>query len=181
MKSLKVSSHYTFGLLVRLLVLALLAPSVTPLAVTHGASGSRRATTSGKPSTSSAPDAATKARVEENYGKLPLSFEANKGQTDARVKFLSRGQGYSFFLTPSEAVMTLSRAEAKEPDAKANKHTSATLRMKLVGANEQPRISGLDEQVGRSNYFLGNDPDSGRRTCRTTARSGTKASIRVWI
>jgi hypothetical protein len=54
--------------------------------------------------------------------------------------------------------MTLSRAEAKEPDAKANKHTSATLRMKLVGANEQPRISGLDEQVGRSNYFLGNDP-----------------------
>lgn len=34
-----------------------------------------------------------KIRLAENYGKLPLSFEANKGQTDGRVKFLSRGRG----------------------------------------------------------------------------------------
>ena len=33
------------------------------------------------------------------YGKLPLSFEINRGQTDSRVKFLSRGSGYSLFLT----------------------------------------------------------------------------------
>jgi hypothetical protein len=46
------------------------------------------------------------------YGQLPLSFEANRGQTDARVNFLSRGAGYSFFLTPSKAVMELQRAAA---------------------------------------------------------------------
>jgi hypothetical protein len=34
-----------------------------------------------------------------SYGKLPLSFEANQGQTDPQVKFLSRGKGYSLFLT----------------------------------------------------------------------------------
>src|SRR6267154_1992080 len=28
----------------------------------------------------------------EGYGKLPLSFEANQGQTDGQVKFLVRGQ-----------------------------------------------------------------------------------------
>ncbi len=39
------------------------------------------------------------------YAKLPLSFEANQGQTDARVKFLSRGRGYSLFLTGDEAVL----------------------------------------------------------------------------
>lgn len=33
------------------------------------------------------------------YGKLPLSFELNQGQTDGRVKFLTRGRGYSLFLT----------------------------------------------------------------------------------
>ncbi len=28
-----------------------------------------------------------------SYAKLPLSFEANQGQTDARVRFLLRGPG----------------------------------------------------------------------------------------
>lgn len=39
----------------------------------------------------------TQARVSESYGKLPLSFEANWGQTNPQVKFLSRGSGYSLF------------------------------------------------------------------------------------
>src|SRR2546421_9546693 len=42
-------------------------------------------------------DPATKARVSEAYGKLPLSFEANHGQTDPSVKFFSRGQGYNLY------------------------------------------------------------------------------------
>ena len=37
------------------------------------------------------------ARILDGYGKLPLSFEANHGQADARVKFLSRTGGYSLF------------------------------------------------------------------------------------
>src|SRR5438552_3541482 len=44
----------------------------------------------------------------ESYGKVPLSFEANQGQTDPRVKFLSRGSGYTLFLTGDEAVLSLS-------------------------------------------------------------------------
>ena len=47
------------------------------------------------------------ARIAEAYGKLPLSFEANQGQTDSNVKFLSRGSGYSLFLTANEAVLSL--------------------------------------------------------------------------
>ncbi len=45
--------------------------------------------------------------VVEAYGKLPLSFETNQGQTASEVKFLSRGNGYSIFLTSTEAVLAL--------------------------------------------------------------------------
>ena len=40
---------------------------------------------------SSGPD--SRQRAVQAYGRLPLSFEPNRGQTDARVKFLARGQG----------------------------------------------------------------------------------------
>jgi hypothetical protein len=46
-------------------------------------------------------------RLAESYGKLPLAFEANTGQIDSRVKFLSRGRGHTLFLTATEAVMVL--------------------------------------------------------------------------
>jgi uncharacterized protein (TIGR03437 family) len=80
--------------------------------------------------------------------KLPLSFEANRGQTDSQVKFLSRGNGYNLFLTATEAVI-------RDPH-------SAVLRMKLVNANPASQIEGVDELPGKSNYFIGNDPQQWR-------------------
>src|SRR6266567_3076560 len=50
---------------------------------------------------------ATEARLADSYGKVPLSFEANRGQTDPSVKFLSRVSGYTLFLTGDEAVLSL--------------------------------------------------------------------------
>src|SRR5205085_10901460 len=44
-------------------------------------------------------DPKTQERISEDYGKLPLSFVENRGQTDSRVKFMSDGDGYSLFLT----------------------------------------------------------------------------------
>jgi len=49
----------------------------------------------------------------ENYGKLPLSFEANQGQSDPQVKFLSKGNGYTLFLTNKSAVLALTKPEKK--------------------------------------------------------------------
>jgi hypothetical protein len=42
-------------------------------------------------------DAKPPVRLVADYGKLPLSFEANQGQTDPRVKFLSRGGAMASF------------------------------------------------------------------------------------
>ena len=39
-------------------------------------------------------------------GKLPLSFEANQGQTDAQVRFPAQGGGHADFFTDDEAVLT---------------------------------------------------------------------------
>ncbi|MGA2966747.1 MAG: hypothetical protein ABSD64_11085 [Terriglobales bacterium] len=55
----------------------------------------------------SQPDPKAQARILESYGKLPLSFEANHGQADSRVKFLSHTGGYSLFLTGDEAVLEI--------------------------------------------------------------------------
>ncbi|TAL50061.1 MAG: hypothetical protein EPN89_05315, partial [Methylovulum sp.] len=58
-------------------------------------------------------------QVAAQYGKLPMSFEANRGQTDAAVRFLSRGAGYALYITPTEAVFSLRKAGTK-PDAGAD-------------------------------------------------------------
>ncbi len=52
------------------------------------------------------------ARAVEDFGKLPLRFEANSGQTDAQVRFLSRGRDYTLFLTGNEAVLSLRKPSA---------------------------------------------------------------------
>ncbi|MFQ5674234.1 MAG: hypothetical protein ACE5G9_14225 [Nitrospinales bacterium] len=69
------------------------------------------------PTTLSKPDEVTQARLVKAYGKTPLAFEANAGQTDKQVKFFSRGLGYNLFLTPTESVMVLSKGE-KQGDGK---------------------------------------------------------------
>jgi hypothetical protein len=79
----------------------------------------------------SKPDPKTQGRILENYGKLPLSFEANQGQTDARVKFLSRGSGYTLFLTSDEAVFNLRGSKSKDDASDA----SPQLRSRSVSEN----------------------------------------------
>ena len=103
------------------------------------------------------PDVAAQARMSAAYGQLPLSFEANQGQTDARVNFLSQGSGYTLFLTPTEAVMSLQQPASNQG---ANLHSAPgdVLRMQLVGANPAPAVVGLDPQAEKTNYFVGSDP-----------------------
>jgi len=110
----------------------------------------------------------------EGYGKLPLSFEANQGQTDRQVKFLSRGRGYTLFLTSNEAVLALRQHEQRPEDGIAPdldpKSKTAVLRMKLAGANPAPAVEGVDELQGKSSYFIGNDPTKWRSSIPTYAK-----------
>src|SRR6266540_3116483 len=106
---------------------------------------------------SSSPDA--QERVAQAYGRLPLSFEPNRGQTDARVKFLARGHGYGLFLTSREAVLDLDRASQTRGAGRAQRPAGdAALRMRFVGANLQPSVLGTAQLPGRVNYLLGDNP-----------------------
>src|SRR2546421_2861173 len=44
------------------------------------------------------PDQATRAQLLQTIARQPLSFEANHGQADSQVKFISRGPSYSLLL-----------------------------------------------------------------------------------
>ncbi|MEW5986280.1 MAG: pectin acetylesterase-family hydrolase [Chloroflexota bacterium] len=90
------------------------------------------------------------------YGRLPLSFELNQGQSDASVKFLSRGAGYTLLLTSSEAILAL--AEAASPDGVAlSPSFSSVLRLSLAGANPAAQMVALDQLPGTVNYFVGEE------------------------
>jgi len=75
-------------------------------------------------------------RLLKHYGQLPLSFETNRGQTDARVKFLSRGRGYKLFLTSNEVILGLAKPRVRN--------------RKLEARRELPVISGQSQKTADS-------------------------------
>lgn len=87
--------------------------------------------------------AETSATGDLKFGNLPLVFEPNRGQTAAPVRFVSRGNRYSLFLTETEALISLS---GEKP---------AAVRMQLVGQNPHPQIAGGNPQPGTSQYIKG--------------------------
>jgi Beta-propeller repeat len=161
---------------------------------------------------------ASQTQLLKSYGKLPLSFEANQGQTNSQVQFLARGVGYTLFLTSTEAVLSFhgrggsTRTKPRLAEALQARHSpssaagvklripplkdgaallrhgetrnlpqsqlpsspepgaSAVLRVKLVGANPSPRVTGLEELTGKSNYFLGRDRKKWRTNVSKFAR-----------
>ncbi len=128
--------------------------------------------------------------MQSNYGKLPLSFEANRGQTDKAVDFLARGSGYSLFLKPTEAVFLLSRSSEQSEkkdigqltEKNATRQTTkpaatmqtAASRMKLVGGNDSASVAGAEETAGKVNYFIGNDKSKWQTDVPTFARVNYK-------
>jgi Beta-propeller repeat len=170
--------------------------------------------------------AKARAKVLANYIKLPLGFQPNVGQTDSRVKFLSRGRGYTLFLTRTEAVLSMrdagkhlsrpgedggifrrqvrglgrrerrarasteasssaqhpliiarTRARAANRPSPAQKNArplptgrGAVLRIALKGAALLPRIEGIDQLRGKSNYFIGNNPAKWRTNIPSYAK-----------
>ena len=98
-----------------------------------------------------------------------LSFEANRGQVDSNVRFLSRGKGYSLLLTDTEALLSFPAAG----QSKAGQ-TASWMRMRHMGANPAPRVQGSDLTSAKSHYFLGNDP----RTWKTNVPHYAKVGYR---
>jgi Beta-propeller repeat len=113
-----------------------------------------------------------------HYGQLPLTFEPNQGQADPRVKFVSRNNGATVFLTSTGAVLALARtnppigknlawrsALRKDHDMRAvlssiskTRVEGTVLSMNFEGANPAAYAEGMGLMPGKSNYLIGNDP-----------------------
>ena len=124
-----------------------------------------------------APTTATRTAT-ANYGKLPMTFEANQGQTASDVKFLSRGPGYVVFLTAGEMVFS-ARASLLTPpkDSPSNSQVSASqkpsntvIQLAMVGANPNPVVAGEQLQTGKANYFIGSDKSKWQKNVATYAK-----------
>lgn len=123
--------------------------------------------------------ATTGSRLMQSYGKLPLRFERNEGQSDARVRFLARGAGSTLFFTSSDVVLALhagSKANRKPHPSlqiSAGPRTGASrgaptnprkrerayeevIRLHLVGASRSAQVVGVRRLPGIVNYFRGN-------------------------
>jgi len=116
------------------------------------------------------------------YGRLPLGFEENVGQTAQEVRYVSHGSGYELFLTPQEAVLglrapvtydwsPLHRHETlKAMHAAARARTMTAIRMQFEGANPGAQISATDRLAKRTSYFIGSDPRKWHTDIRSFAR-----------
>ena len=111
------------------------------------------------------------SRAVTQFLSTALSFEANVGQIEAPVKYMSRGPGYGLFLTPAEAVLVLQRLEepsqSDSPSVSADTPRTtvreATLRLQFVGTDKQaPQPLGRDRLAAKTHYFLGNNPTEWR-------------------
>ncbi len=124
------------------------------------------------PSSTAPSDLAANAEIKEAYGKLPLSFEVNQGQSDSEVRFISRGSGYTLFLTSTGAVLSLpgvSGAKAGRSDDKQDSK-GVVLRMGLVGANPHSAVRGSSELPGKVNYLLSDLPSKWRTDVLTYSK-----------
>ncbi len=97
------------------------------------------------------------------YDGIDLGFEANQGQTDRLVDFLTRGSGYSLFLTPVEAVFVLSPERERIESARV-------LRVQLLDSNHAAAAVGVNQSENRVNYFVGKNPAGWRTNVPTYNR-----------
>jgi hypothetical protein len=114
------------------------------------------------------------------FEKLPLSFEANHGQADPRVRFLARSRDFALFILPGEALLAARTTAAAKPQKGARISGGAArisaagpaniLHVKFAGANPNASVEGVNLLPGRSNYFIGNDPGKWRTGIPTFAQ-----------
>lgn len=166
------------GVAVAALVAIAVCVSLSPL---HAKRESKNAV-NGAAKLSQSNNTALKHRALANYAALPVSFEANQGQTDPQVKYMARGNGYKLYLTSSQAILRVSgrhgdsdvrdmmmnkRRGAAETKAWIKKRygnahrgssSQAEVRMNLLGPGAEATLSANEPQHAKLNYFIGKDP-----------------------
>lgn len=110
----------------------------------------------------------------EPYRGLPLSFEANRGQTGSQARFLARGSGYALLQAPSKIMLVMSqsrRADPSKPITTNQPPEPTVLELLLLGGNPEAQLQGLEPLLGRSHYLTGNRSEEWQTDIRHFARA----------
>lgn len=91
-----------------------------------------------------------------------LNFVPNRGQIDAPIAYLSQIQAGILLFTPAEVVFV--------PFPSADGADEPALRLKLLNADPQARIEGLDPLPGRFSYFMGSHEEKWKTGIPSFAR-----------
>jgi Beta-propeller repeat len=97
---------------------------------------------------------------------LPLYFEANQSSAPAGTTYVARGRDCSFFVTPTEASLTLAKCvrPAEGPHVEQGRAAlgaiteTRTLQFEFLDTDSRAKIAGVGELPGKVNYLLGSDP-----------------------
>jgi len=144
-----------------------------PMAVSSFSRGSPVSREQGSAGGSSALSAARSRRLSSAYGRLPMLFEANRGQSDPRVRFAARGNGYALALTERGPALSLVTGHG------ARGAGGVTLAMAFVGARRAPLVAS-GRLATRVNYLIGKDPSrwhTGMPTYSTVSYRGVWPGI----
>ena len=90
----------------------------------------------------------------ENISKTSLNFEANVGQWNKSIHYISKTNNYTLYLFDSEAYLSFNDNVNKEEF-----NPGTIIGMKLKGGNQKPEISGLNEVKKKTNYYKGSNPN----------------------
>jgi hypothetical protein len=91
---------------------------------------------------------------------LAARFEENRGQFDARVRYLARAPGYRLFLTADSVTLALAHGAGRQ---------AGVARMRMVGARAVEPIAE-DRLAGSTSYYVGSDRSAWREGVEGFAR-----------
>lgn len=136
--------------------------SLTAMLVAAAPAGERHARIAA-PQTTDATIAARNS-LAVRLGQLPISFEPNVGQTAARIRYLTRANGYTVALTERGAILRLNGTIPTRPVESLRHRISkaatkpAFVYLYPINANTHPRLQAVRRLTSISNYFIGNKP-----------------------
>jgi hypothetical protein len=149
--------------------LAALVALVTALSAGFGSGAAAQGKRDEPHGATAGPHSAQQNAVRQAFSRLPLMFEANRGQTDRQVRFLARGSGYTLFLTTRGATVVTSGATPSHPAARAGSLPPFkpfrvpsgprwAFQLTPVGMSSHVQIAGQQRLPGRVNYLVGSNP-----------------------
>ncbi len=108
--------------------------------------------------------------IQAAFERLPQYFIENRGQVDKRVKFYSQNGSQTTWFTKDGVVVSLAR-QKEQPKATEMKRRPSVTRLpgspfkttavglRPVGLRKEVKITALEPQEYKVNYFIGNDPN----------------------